>query len=724
MKKFNSLIFLTSFFVLAWCVSCTNDETKDGPRSPLLVENTDGTIATELNLNADMEAMRLWLTTTGKWQAEVSAEAASWLKLEPSEGVATSQLRISLTIEPNDFEEENRATITFTSKVNPEISQTIDVLQRGAIILPPRKADLMDIRFNNDGTAEDISEKNFTVTTFPGSTLMTYYSDAYERYIANFDNTLGKSTTTGFYNTSVYSSDKDFMDKLSDGFTMETLCRLDVENPINDEIKMLSSTTSGGMALMIIKKASSYTAINPNATSGSFTFLAHVGGGWKFPDSGVVPEVGKYYHLVGVYNKAEGKLYIYIDGVEKGTQAVSGNLKFPTSAASQRFGIGVGSGSSATRGEAAWNGDVAIARLFSEPLTSEEVKNLWRAARVKIPVEKITLSDVEFVSACTVNAGYKYTVYGTGFQTGDKLQFASTTSEGTKFDCETTVTDGSATAIIPSGMASDKYRLLVKRGNGQEPLGFVDVTISANPDLRKPKIIAHRGYHATGAPQNSIAAFAEAQKFGTYAAECDVWITTDDVLVVHHDPKAPGASVETANATYAQIQTLTLSNGEKLPTLEAFIDQAKKNTSTKLMIEVKPNGSAADERITKALIDMIKAKGMETNVEFIAFNYEICKNLAAAFPDMIISYLSSSTSAPTPASVKADGIRCIDYAYAVYNSKPNYINDAHALGMYVNVWTVNTKPLMLQFIGANADFISTDDPEMLKTLLARTYVAK
>lgn len=722
MKKFNLPFLSTLVFVLVCCASCTNDNTNDGAKSPLTVENTDGTIATSLELNADVETYRLWLTTTGEWQAQVPEEAASWLTLEPSEGIATSQLRINFKILPNDYDEVNKTTITFVSKTDPGVKQEIEVTQRAAIIQPPREADLLDIEFRNDGTAVDISPKNFPVSTFAGPTLMTYYSDAYERYVAQFSNALGASTTSGFYNTGLYSSDQDFKDKLSDGFTMEALCRLDVENPGTAEIKMLGSTTSGGMALMIIKAASSYTSINPNATSYSFTFLAYIGSGWKFPDSGVVPEVGRYYHLVGVYNKTEGKLYIYIDGVEKGTQAVTGDLKFPTNAQALRFGIGVGSGSSATRGEAAWNGNVAMARIYSDALTPAEVKDLWRAARVKIPVEKVVLSDVEFVSTCSVAAGYKYTVYAKGFKNGDKLQFASTTSDS-KFDCETTIAEGSATATIPAGMASDKYRLLVKRGNSQEPLGFVEVTVAAAPEIRKAKIIAHRGYHSDGAPENSIAAFAKAQEFGAYAVECDAWITTDNVLVVHHDPKFTGASVASADATYAQIKDLTLPNGEKLPTLDAFLEQAKKNTNTKLMIEVKPNGTTADARITQALIEAVKAKGLEKSVEFIAFNYDICKNLAAAFPDMLISYLSSSSAAPAPASVKADGIRCIDYYYTIYNTHPTYIADAHALGMYVNVWTINTKALMLQFIGANADFISTDDPDMLRTLLGKTYVS-
>ena len=48
-------------------------------------------------------------------------------------------------------------------------------------------------------------------------------------------------------------------------------------------------------------------------------------------------------------------------------------------------------------------------------------------------------------------------------------------------------------------------------------------------------IIAHRGSRAEGIPENSIASFRNAIKAGVTTIECDVWLTADGELVVHHD---------------------------------------------------------------------------------------------------------------------------------------------------------------------------------------------
>ena len=45
----------------------------------------------------------------------------------------------------------------------------------------------------------------------------------------------------------------------------------------------------------------------------------------------------------------------------------------------------------------------------------------------------------------------------------------------------------------------------------------------------------HRG--GTGlAPENTLAAFAKALSMGVGTLELDIAITSDDVLVIHHDP--------------------------------------------------------------------------------------------------------------------------------------------------------------------------------------------
>lgn len=115
------------------------------------------------------------------------------------------------------------------------------------------------------------------------------------------------------------------------------------------------------------------------------------------------------------------------------------------------------------------------------------------------------------------------------------------------------------------------------RGSSQYPLGIVEFTVSDNPRIATPKIIAHRGQHQDGvqdATENSIAALANAQKLGIYGAEFDVWITTDDVLVINHNATVAGSDLKIEESAYAQIKDLTLANGEVLPTFDAYLEQA------------------------------------------------------------------------------------------------------------------------------------------------------
>ena len=51
-------------------------------------------------------------------------------------------------------------------------------------------------------------------------------------------------------------------------------------------------------------------------------------------------------------------------------------------------------------------------------------------------------------------------------------------------------------------------------------------------------------------------------------------------------------------------------------------------------------------------------------------------------------------------------------------------NKARDLGMTVNVWTVNDVASMLKFAGLGVDFITTNNPDVLKNLLSRTYVTE
>ena len=88
------------------------------------------------------------------------------------------------------------------------------------------------------------------------------------------------------------------------------------------------------------------------------------------------------------------------------------------------------------------------------------------------------------------------------------------------------------------------------------------------------QIVAHRGYWKTeGSAQNSIASLEKAIEIGCRGSEIDLILTTDGVLVLHHDDAIAGKRVDAS--TYAEIKDVKLSNGESLPTFDAFLAVAR-----------------------------------------------------------------------------------------------------------------------------------------------------
>ena len=85
----------------------------------------------------------------------------------------------------------------------------------------------------------------------------------------------------------------------------------------------------------------------------------------------------------------------------------------------------------------------------------------------------------------------------------------------------------------------------------------------------KNKVVAHRdAWKEFNFPENSLSAFKKALELKCYAAEFDVHLTNDDVLVVHHDYDKEGYDIESTNYDY--LAQYTLANGEKLPLLKDF----------------------------------------------------------------------------------------------------------------------------------------------------------
>jgi len=237
------------------------------------------------------------------------------------------------------------------------------------------------------------------------------------------------------------------------------------------------------------------------------------------------------------------------------------------------------------------------------------------------------------------------------------------------------------------------------------------------------QIITHRGFwDKLGSAQNSVSSLKNAIELGAYGSELDVWLTKDSVVVLNHDPLYQGVDIEASS--YNRLSALQLVNGETLPTLEQYVNAVKGQHPTQLIVEIKslsyeskPTEAVENEKRTvAAVIKLIDESGIADMVDYISFSDDICEELIRLNPKHRVAYLSGNKS---PKELKAEGYWGLDYNKGILRKHPEWINEAKALGLTTNVWTVNEAEDMLYFIRLGIDFITTDNPQLLRGLLSK-----
>ena len=240
--------------------------------------------------------------------------------------------------------------------------------------------------------------------------------------------------------------------------------------------------------------------------------------------------------------------------------------------------------------------------------------------------------------------------------------------------------------------------------------------------VAQPKIVAHRGYWRTdGSAQNSITSLQKAAAVGCYGSEFDVWITADGVPVVFHAATINGIRIE--DTTFATLMNHRLQNGEFIPTLQQYLTEGSKIEGCQLILEIKPHrNEVRDKRIADMCVELVRTLGLEKKTEYISFSKVVCQRLHEISPESKVAYLNGELS---PAQIKEMGLTGIDYNDKVFVKHPEWLQEAKQLGVEVNVWTVDGEENLRHHVNLEGvDLITTNDPEILKGILAEQEAAK
>ncbi len=277
---------------------------------------------------------------------------------------------------------------------------------------------------------------------------------------------------------------------------------------------------------------------------------------------------------------------------------------------------------------------------------------------------------------------------------------------------------------------------------GVDDLGQPDATNDQGDDMKSPFVdslflsdqflnIAHRGGGLL-APEETIAAYQNAVTIGADVIECDVHATSDGVVVCMHD-----SSVSRTTDGIGAIRGMTLAEvkaldagfdfttdggvtfpyrgqGVQVPTLDELLDAFP---NTHIAIEIKQD----DPPIVDALAAVIDNHDAASRVMVAAFSDATLNAFRAARPDIITSFALGEMlafSRLTDATESAYASKGQIIQAPMDQTTAENISRAHRLGLKIQVWTVNEREDMERFIDLDVDGIFTDDPALLREVLA------
>lgn len=292
----------------------------------------------------------------------------------------------------------------------------------------------------------------------------------------------------------------------------------------------------------------------------------------------------------------------------------------------------------------------------------------------------------------------------------------------------------------------------------------------------------HRGARGL-APENTLEAFAKALEIGVTTLETDLAVTKEGVLVLSHDPvfnpevvRGPDGAwltppIPAINAlTLAELKRYDVGrirpgskyaqqfpdqravDGARIPALAELFDLANRsgktprfNIETKLS-PVKPGEAPDPETFARMVVEAVRAGGMNGRTTIQSFDWRtltaahklapdietVCLTAASTLKDSTVDgqrrpspwlagFELTDYAGSVPRLVKAAG--CGSWSPRFTELTADLVAEAHALGLKVVPWTVNTPADMARVIDMKVDGLISDYPDRAREVLAAKGIA-
>ena len=286
----------------------------------------------------------------------------------------------------------------------------------------------------------------------------------------------------------------------------------------------------------------------------------------------------------------------------------------------------------------------------------------------------------------------------------------------------------------------------------------------------------HRGARGL-MPENTLPAFQKALDLGVDTLECDMAITRDGVVVVHHDLHlnpdttrgpdgqwlaARGPAI--ADLTFAELQRYDVGrlkpgtdyaksfpdqqpvDGTRVPRLADLFELVRKSGNTRVEFDcetkvspLEPTATLPVADFTRRVIAEIRQGGMQARTMIQSFDWRTLQQVQKEAPEIRTLYLSSPRTlarAPdggpspwlagfdpdqhggsVPRAVQAAGGRL--WAPNQTYLTPALRDEARALGLRVTPWTVNDPAMINKLLDMQVDGLISDRPDLVQAELRK-----
>ncbi len=232
---------------------------------------------------------------------------------------------------------------------------------------------------------------------------------------------------------------------------------------------------------------------------------------------------------------------------------------------------------------------------------------------------------------------------------------------------------------------------------------------------RTPAIVAHRGA-SVAFPENTIEAFVGAFDLGAIGSELDIRRTADDQLVVHHD-----AHLNDGRLIRDHVRSDLPAS---IPTLSEVFDAVPVGF---VNVEIKNHDHEPDfdedQAVARDVVSLIDDLGVRDRVLVSSFDFATVLAVREADGDLPTGWLFWDDPRRGGVVVADEIKRAVDHGVNAIHPNdplvtPQVVDAAHAVGLEVNVWTVDDPDRLRELAQMGVDALITNTPDVAAAALA------